>query len=168
MAFEVGSVVEGKVTGITNFGAFIELSNGKTGLCHISEVADNYVKSVKDHLQVNQEVKVKIIGLDDKGKMNLSIKKSVEKSNSKAKALTDTKRKTNNYSKSNEKSNYKSNKKSFSARPSNDFSSRNKPRKATGFEDLLSDFIKDSDDKQRTLKKNMKSTRRGNGFNGKR
>jgi S1 RNA binding domain protein len=50
MSIDVGSIVEGKVTGITNFGAFVELSNGKTGLVHISEVADAYVKDIKDFL----------------------------------------------------------------------------------------------------------------------
>ncbi|NLM53825.1 MAG: S1 RNA-binding domain-containing protein, partial [Firmicutes bacterium] len=51
MSIDVGSIVEGKVTGITNFGAFVELSNGQTGLVHISEVADAYVKDIKDYLK---------------------------------------------------------------------------------------------------------------------
>ena len=60
MALEVGSVVEGKVTGITKFGAFVELPGGKTGMVHISEVAATYVKEIRDFIQENQVVRVKI------------------------------------------------------------------------------------------------------------
>lgn len=76
MEFEVGSVLEGKVTGITKFGAFVSLPEGKSGLVHISEIAYTYVNDVKDHLQEGQEVKVKVIGIDDNGRVNLSIKKA--------------------------------------------------------------------------------------------
>jgi len=76
MEFGVGSVVEGKVTGITKFGAFVSLPEGRSGLVHISEIAYTYVNDVKDHLQEGQEVKVKVIGIDDAGRINLSIKKA--------------------------------------------------------------------------------------------
>ena len=76
MEFGVGSVLEGKVTGITKFGAFVSLPEGKSGLVHISEIAYTYVNDVKDHLQEGQEVKVKVIGIDDSGRINLSIKKA--------------------------------------------------------------------------------------------
>ena len=76
MEFGVGSVVEGKVTGITKFGAFVSLPEGKSGLVHISEIAYTYVNDVKDYLQEGQEVKVKVIGIDDSGRINLSIKKA--------------------------------------------------------------------------------------------
>lgn len=76
MEFGVGSVVEGKVTGITKFGAFVSLPEGKSGLVHISEIAYTYVNDVKDYLQEGQEVKVKVIGIDDSGRVNLSIKKA--------------------------------------------------------------------------------------------
>ena len=79
MAIEVGSVVEGIVTGITNFGAFVELPEKKVGLVHISEVADVYVKDVHDFLSENQKVKVKVLSIDDKGKIGLSIKALEEK-----------------------------------------------------------------------------------------
>ena len=74
MAIEVGSVVEGVVTGITNFGAFVELPEGKTGLIHISEVADVYVNDVHDFLRERDTVKVKVLTVDDRGKIGLSIK----------------------------------------------------------------------------------------------
>ena len=68
MLVEVGKIVDGKVSGITNFGAFVQLSNGQTGLVHISEVAEEYVKDIKTHLKENQAVKVKIISVDNNGK----------------------------------------------------------------------------------------------------
>lgn len=76
MAIEVGSIVEGVVTGITNFGAFIELPDRVTGLVHISEVADAYVKDVRDYLKEQDHVKVKVIHVDEKGKVGLSIKQA--------------------------------------------------------------------------------------------
>lgn len=75
MSLEVGSIVEGKVTGITSFGAFVELSNGQTGLVHISEVADAYVEDINDYLKEQEVVKVKIINIRD-GKIGLSIKQA--------------------------------------------------------------------------------------------
>jgi len=78
MEFGVGSVVEGKVTGITKFGAFVSLPEGKSGLVHISEIAYSYVNDVKDHLKEGQEVKVKVIGIDENGRINLSIKKAMD------------------------------------------------------------------------------------------
>ncbi len=75
MQSEVGAILEGKVTGLTDFGAFIELENGSTGMVHISEVASAYVKNIRDHLELNQQVKVKILSIDENGRINLSIKK---------------------------------------------------------------------------------------------
>ena len=69
-------IVEGKVTGITKFGAFVDLENGKTGMVHISEVAPTYVNDIKDHLKEGQTVKVKILAISDDGKISLSIKKA--------------------------------------------------------------------------------------------
>ena len=74
MEFTVGTILEGKVKSITNFGAFIALPENKTGLVHISEVANAYVSDIRQHLTEGQEVKVVIIGTDG-GKLNLSIKR---------------------------------------------------------------------------------------------
>ena len=76
MGLEVGSIVEGKITGITKFGCFVALPEGKSGLVHISEVANTYVSEVSEHVQVGQEVKVKILTIGEDGKINLSIKKA--------------------------------------------------------------------------------------------
>ena len=78
MAIEVGMILEGKVSGITKFGAFVDLPNSKTGMVHISEVALEFVKDIKDHLTVGQTVKVKVISIADDGKISLSIKKAME------------------------------------------------------------------------------------------
>ena len=71
MQVEVGAIVEGKVTGLTNFGAFVSLPDGKTGMVHISEVAPTYVKEI-------QEVKVKVLSVGDDGRVSLSIKRAME------------------------------------------------------------------------------------------
>ena len=74
MELGVGAIVDGKVTGITKFGAFVALPEGKSGLVHISEIAYSYVNEVSDHLHEGQEVKVKIIGIYQSNRINLSIK----------------------------------------------------------------------------------------------
>lgn len=76
MDLAVGTIVEGKVTGITKFGAFVALPEGKSGMVHISEVASSFVSDIKDFLQEGQTVKVKIINIDQTGRINLSIKKA--------------------------------------------------------------------------------------------
>jgi len=116
MSFSVGQIVDGKVTGITNFGAFIELSPGITGLVHISEVADVYVKDIKEFLKISDVVKVKILSMQE-GKIGLSIRQ---------------------------------------AQP--------KPKQSRqSFEDKLSKFLKDSEERQSELKKSLDSKRGGRG-----
>jgi S1 RNA binding domain protein len=80
MHLEVGNIVEGVVSGITKFGAFIKLPDGVTGLVHISEVADGYVKDVSTYLKENQTVKVKVLTVEEGGKIGLSIKKALDRS----------------------------------------------------------------------------------------
>lgn len=75
---EIGAIVEGKVTGLTGFGAFVALPDGSSGMVHISEVSNAYVNEIKDFLSEGQEVKVKVIGINDEGKISLSIKKATE------------------------------------------------------------------------------------------
>lgn len=75
-ALEVGAIVEGVVTGITRFGAFVLLPNGETGLVHISEIADAYVHDIKDYLKENDRVLVKILSYDERGKIGLSVRQA--------------------------------------------------------------------------------------------
>jgi len=74
MDFEEGAILSGKITGITKFGAFVTVAPGKSGLVHISEISNTYVSDVRTHLAEGQEVMVKIIGVDQSGRLNLSIK----------------------------------------------------------------------------------------------
>ncbi|EGL81874.1 RNA binding S1 domain protein [Caldalkalibacillus thermarum TA2.A1] len=122
-AVEVGSKLEGKVTGITNFGAFVELPDGVTGLVHISEIADQYVKDVNDFLKVNDIVKVKVINVEENGKIGLSIKQAQD------------------------------------SRPKSRASSRRKD----SFEDKISKFLRESEDRLMSLKRQMDTKRGGRG-----
>ena len=77
MELGVGAIVDGKVTGITKFGAFVSLPGNRSGLVHISEIAYSYVNDVHDLLCEGQDVKVKVIGIDDNNRINLSIKQAL-------------------------------------------------------------------------------------------
>lgn len=76
MDIQKGAVLTGKVTGITKFGAFVQLAPGKSGLVYISEIANTFVTNVADFLSVGQEVQVKVISIDENGRINLSIKQT--------------------------------------------------------------------------------------------
>ncbi len=140
MAIEVGSIIEGKVSGIMPFGAFVTLPENKVGLVHISEVASSYVTDVSQHLKVGDVVKVKVIKVDDNGKISLSIKKATENRSS---------RKDKNQPKTN-----------TIIRPADiDWSSKNDD--SLSFEDKLSKFKQDSDEKMLALKRSNDSKRSG-------
>lgn len=135
MALEVGQIVEGKVSGITGFGAFIDLPEGATGLVHISEVARNYVKDINEHLSVGQEVKVKVLSLDEKGKISLSIKKAQENNFRRAAAVP------------------------FSGKPAEiDWNAEN-DQKDMSFEDMMASFKQSSDARMLDIKRNVESKR---------
>ncbi|AEF16288.1 MULTISPECIES: S1 domain-containing RNA-binding protein [Thermoanaerobacterium] len=134
MPFQVGEVVEGTVLNITDFGAFVQLPEGKTGLVHISEVANTYVKDINEFLKENDKVKVKILSMDKGGRISLSIKKALPKPKQ-----------------------VKSNK----GYDSDNYSNRNNN---ISFEERISKFLKDSDERQQQLKKNFDSKRRGGGY----
>lgn len=132
MEFEVGSIVEGKVTGIIKFGAFVSLPGGRSGLVHISEVAPTYVNEVSDFLQVGQQVKVKVIGIDDFNRINLSIKKAAEPPAGAESAPSRPARQPNR---------------------TNNFSSRaTAPKAPMDFEDRLKQFMQSSDSKLSELR----------------
>ena len=77
MAVEKSAILKGKVTGITKFGAFVALETGDSGMVHISEISTSYISEIKDHLTEGQEVTVKVLNIDDKGRINLSIKQAM-------------------------------------------------------------------------------------------
>lgn len=145
MTIEVGSVLEGTVTGITKFGAFVELPDKKVGLVHISEVANEYVKDVHDFLKVQDKVNVKVLSVDDKGKIGLSIKQTQpapEKKEFRPKTEFRSKREF---------------------RQHNGFDSNRRSSSSLSFEDRLSKFLKESDERLMDLKRNTESKRGGRG-----
>ncbi|MBQ6170171.1 MULTISPECIES: S1 RNA-binding domain-containing protein [Ruminococcus] len=75
MQLEIGKIYNGKVKGITQYGAFVDIDGGGTGMVHISEIANTYVSDIREHLTEEQEVQVKVIGINEQGKVSLSIKK---------------------------------------------------------------------------------------------
>lgn len=142
MSVEVGSKLKGKVTGITNFGAFVELPEGSTGLIHISEVADSYVKDVNDHLSVGDEVEVKVISVKD-GKTSLSIKQTIEKPQSQNNS--DFKRQPRQ------------------GRDNKDFRKKSNFKPKESFEDKMAKFLKNSEENLSQLKRSTESKRGGRG-----
>ena len=137
MQLEVGTVLEGKVTGITKFGAFVELPGGKTGMVHISEVAPTFVREIRDFVSENQMVKVKILNITPEGKVSLSMKRVAEPSRAGG---------------------------APAARPSRPGSYEWQPsrrKEPSSFEDMLSKFKQTSDEKMLDLKKCMESKRGG-------
>lgn len=138
MQLEVGTVLEGKVTGITKFGAFVELPGGKTGMVHISEVAPTFVKEIRDFVTENQMVKVKILNITPEGKVSLSMKRVAELPKQGGGPSASRQTRPGNYE----------------WQPSR----RSEP---TNFEDMLSKFKQTSDEKMLDLKKCMESKRGG-------
>lgn len=154
MQVNVGDIVEGKVTGLTNFGAFVKLSTGEVGMVHISEVASAFVKDIKDFLSEGQEVKVKILGVNDAGKISLSIRQAEPKPAENREQYRDK------------------GEKSFDKRPQRSKKSPpvwqgSKPsEKPMSFEDMMAKFKQNSEDRQSDLKRSSESrrgySRRGN------
>jgi len=138
MALEPGKIVTGKVTGISPFGAFVSLGEGKTGLVHISEVALTYVKNISDFLKENDEVTVKIISVDESGKISLSIKQALlEERKKNAPAQTARVPKTERV----------------------DWSKKSENAGPMSFEEMMNKFKQTSDEKMQDLKRGMESKR---------
>ncbi|HWP50892.1 MAG TPA: S1 RNA-binding domain-containing protein [Clostridia bacterium] len=148
MAVEVGSIVEGKVTGITKFGAFVELPGGKTGMVHISEIAATYVKEIRDFLQENQVVSVKVIAITPEGKVNLSIKRAMEQ----------VPRSTNVGARPSHQP-HRTAPSPRRAGPGNDIDFSRQGNAPQNFEDMLNRFKQTSDDKMSDIRRNLDSKR---------
>ncbi|MGZ9587106.1 S1 domain-containing RNA-binding protein [Paenibacillus marinisediminis] len=157
MTIEVGTKLEGKVTGITHFGAFVDLSGGVTGLVHISEIADNYVKDVNDHLKIDDVVTVKVINVDKDGKIGLSIKQAVDRPASEQRPPRAPRP---------DRPDRPSGGRDSGSRPG--FGNRDRGRgrssyNTPSFEDKMSRFLKDSEERISSLKKNTEGKRGGRG-----
>ena len=123
MSLKAGEIVEGVVKTITNFGAFIDLGDGATGLVHISEVSNEYVKDISEFLQQDQKVKVKVLAIDGESKkITLSIKRATEMRNENRRAQA-------------------------------------KPVQEMSFEDRLSKFLKDSEERQSDVRRSFEAKR---------
>lgn len=164
MAIEVGAKLEGKVTGITHFGAFVDLSGGVTGLVHISEIADNYVKDVKDHLKIDDVVKVKVINVDKDGKIGLSIKQAIDRPE--GQQPPQQRERTGGAGAGGgggERFNRGGGGQDRGGRPFNKQSSGRPAYGKPSFEDKMSRFLKDSEERISSLKKNTEGKRGGRG-----
>ncbi|WP_168123338.1 S1 domain-containing RNA-binding protein [Paenibacillus sp. HB172176] len=162
MAIEVGAKLEGKVTGITHFGAFVDLSGGVTGLVHISEIADNYVKDVKDHLKIDDIVKVKVINVDKDGKIGLSIKQAVDRPEGQAPPQREHRERTGGPGAGGGER-FNRGGSDRGGRPFNKQSSGRPSYGKPSFEDKMSRFLKDSEERISSLKKNTEGKRGGRG-----
>lgn len=146
MQLEIGKIYDGKVKGITQYGAFVDIDGGGTGMVHISEVANTFVNNIRDHLTENQEVKVKVIGINEAGKVSLSIKKAEEN----PAPAQQKPRRTNNGGNSNNQR----------PRPNVWEPKKQPPVTELSFEDMLSRFKQNSEERMCDLKR---STDRKNG-----
>lgn len=126
MPVSVGEIVEGKITDIMQYGVFVKLNEGKSGLVHISEVSNEYVEDINQVLKKGDTVKVKVLSIDDSGKIALSIKKALPRE--------EKKNRTNVREKKVEEG-------------------------PQTLDDMLSKFMKDSDERQLDLKRSMESKR---------
>lgn len=159
MQIEIGSIYTGKVTGITKFGAFVELEPGKTGMVHISEVANTYVNEIKDHLTEGQEVKVKVLNIAEDGKISLSIKKAMD---------PPPKREFNRDNRDSGRDRRPPRRENPAPRNANGapvvlWENRRKSEEPATFEDMLSKFKQNSEEKQCDLKKIIDGKRRSGG-----
>lgn len=153
MAIEVGAKLQGKVSGITNFGAFVDLGDRKTGLVHISEVSDGYVKDINEVLKVGDEVTVVVTTVGNDGKIGLSIRKAQDKPQEKR-----------DYNKGPARANDRGSKKPYN-RGGNQHQGRSNFGNDTkqDFDSLMSSFMKDSDDRLSSLRRNTEGKRGGRG-----
>ncbi len=134
---EIGTIVEGKITGLTAFGAFVSLPDGKSGMVHISEVSNSFVKDIKDFLKEGDTVKVKIVSISEEGKISLSIRKAEEpKPETQQRRVPRPQR---------------------SDRPRGNANvwqgQQSKPKEALSFEEMMAQFKQASDEKMSDLKR---------------
>ena len=136
MQLTVGQIVEGKVTGITNFGVFVDLGDGKSGLVHISEVSRTYVEDIKQVIKIGDVVKMKVLAISDEGKISLSIKRAMEQPK---RAPRERK---------------------APPKPDNSFVWGAKPSEPASFEEMMSKFKVTSEEKFSDLKRKNPEARR--------
>ena len=141
MELTVGQIVEGKITGITNFGVFADIGDGKSGMVHISEVARTYVNDINEFVKIGDVVKMKVLNIGEDGKISLSIKRALEPE----KAASKERRERRSYS-----------------QPKIDGSYPWMPKKEEpqSFEEMMNRFKQTSDEKFSDLKRKNPEARR--------
>lgn len=152
MQLEVGTILTGKVTGITKYGVFVDLGSGKSGMVHISEVASTYVKEIRDYVTDGQEIKVKVLSISEDGKISLSMKQAAPApAKTAAAAGSSYRQRQQGTGHSGSQSSYSDNRQSAPAAPQS-------------FDDMLSKFMQTSDEKISSLRKSngdRRTSRRG-------
>ncbi len=133
--FEVGSIVSGKVIKVKPFGAIILLENGKQGLVHISQISRNFVQNIEDHIKIDEEVKVKVLNIDEEnGKIGLSIKDALPKPEN------------NNFKNKEQKNNYE-------PKNTQTKSAAESPNPSSDFEEKMKEWLKQANERQANLNK---------------
>ncbi len=145
-AIKVGAKVSGKVTGIARFGAFVKLGNGQTGLVHISEISDRFIKDIHDVLKIGDTVTVKILRIGDDGKISLSMKQ--------AKPAGERKRYFKNH--------FHNNHNHYHGGHGHYHGHRDYHRRPS-FNNLMSKFLKQSENRLSVIRKNTEGKRGGRG-----
>ena len=159
MSIEVGNILPGKVTGITNFGAFVDLGSRKTGLVHISEVSNSYIKDIKDVLTVGDEVQVKVMEISGDGKVSLSIRRA--SADSSEESVEEKPKFQKSAPRNQEGQGFK---KPYSAKSAPSFEKKSPSQaKVNDFDAMMSSFLKDSEDRLTSLKRNTEGKRGGRG-----
>lgn len=136
MGFSVGDILEGKITGITNFGVFVDIGDGKSGMVHISEVAQTYVNDINEHVKVGDTKKVKVLNIADDGKISLSIKRAEEPKPKQPRAPR------------------------VAPKPDNSVVWTPRSQEGASFEDMMAKFKQTSEEKMSDLKRKNNDTRR--------
>ncbi len=143
MQITVGEIIDGKITAVKDYGVFVDLGEGKTGMVHISEIAQTFVSQIRDFVKEGDQVKVKVISVGEDGKINLSIKKAQEKNE-------DTPRR--------ERKQYAP--KTPQPAPDGSYVWTARKSEATSFEDMMNKFKQTSDEKFSDLKRKNPDAKR--------
>lgn len=150
MELGVGQIVEGKITGITNFGVFLDIGEGKSGLVHISEVARSYVSDINEFVKVGDVVKAKVLTIGEDGKIALSIKKALEPEKSEERRERRERRNTP------------------PPKPDGSYTWMPKKQEPVSFEEMMNRFKQTSDEKFSDLKRKNPDAKRSkrSAYNG--
>lgn len=155
MTVEVGAVVEGKVTGITNFGAFVDFDGDQTGLVHISQISDKFIKDINDVLSVGDEVKAKVVKIGDDGKIALSMKALADQHEKRPQ------RENTRHEAPRHENHYQHDRRDYHEH--NHRGPVNAGRGNDHFNDMLASYMKESESRLSTLKRQTDGKRGGRG-----